>query len=253
VEIRVGPIGTSIASPEAVPDDTTTMPAPSEPAKGTRQPLVLLVACGVIVGIATGLLLISRSGVGTFELRGQSPSRAPATAPRIETAASDQRVVEADIAPAWVGRRKAAWARDGSKTIAFELSALRDVGPATRERPSLVVRCLSGRTEVFLSLGTAASIERNSDRHTVRLQIDGEGPSEQQWLDSESSAELFAPDGVALARRLAQARTLRFGFTPYNSQPVVAEFNVAGFDELAGLVASTCHWRAGDQPRRAAR
>ena len=251
MEIRVSPTGTSIASPEVVPEDITT--APSEPAKRTHRNLVLLVACGVLVGLAAGLLLISRSGVGTFELRGQSPAPAPATTAQIDTAASEQPAVEADIAPTWVGRRKAVWARDGSKTIAFELSALKDVGPATRARPSLVVRCLSGNTEVFLSLGTAASIEPNSDRHTVRLQIDGEGPSEQQWLDSESSAELFAPDGAALARRLAQAHTLRVGFTPYNSQPVVAAFNVAGFDELVGLVASTCHWRAGDQPRHAAR
>jgi hypothetical protein len=251
VESRVRRTGTSIASPEVVPDDTTKAPAPSEPAARTRQHLVLLGSCGVLVGIATGLLLISRSGVGRVDLRAQSPT--PATTPRIETAVKEPPVVEAGLAPAWVGRRKAGWARDGSKTIAFEVSALRDVGPATRARPSLVVRCLSGRTEVFLALGTAASIEPNSDRHTVHLQIDGEGPSEQLWLDSESSQQLFAPDGVALARRLAQARTLRLGFTPYNSQPAVAEFNVSGFDELVGLVASTCHWRTDDQPRRAAR
>jgi len=202
----------------------------------------------VLVGIATGLLLISRSNVRHFEVSAQGP--ASATTPRVETA---RPVVEAEIAPAWVGRRKAGWAKDGSKTIAFEVSALKDVGAATRARPSLVVRCLGGRTEVFLSLGTAASIEPNSDRHTVRLQIDGENPSEQQWLDSESSQELFAPDGVVLARRLAQARTLHLGFTPYGSQPVVVDFNVSGFDELVGLVASTCHWRTDDQPRRAAR
>jgi len=239
VEIRVRRTGTPIASAEVVADDTSA--APSEPPARPRPNIVLLVGCGVLVGIATGLLLISRSGVRHFEVSAQEP--AAATTPRTETAASAPPVVEAEIAPAWVGRRKAGWAKDGSKTIAFEVSALKDVGAATRARPSLVVRCLSGRTEVFLSLGTAASIEPNSDRHTVRLAIDGENPSQQQWLDSESSQELFAPDGVALARRLAQARTLRLGFTPYASQPVVADFNVSGFDELVGLVADTCHWR----------
>jgi hypothetical protein len=43
---------------------------------------------------------------------------------------------------------------------------------------------------------------------------------------------------------------MRFGFTPYNATPVTADFNVQGFDRLAGLVASTCGWRL-DTPRGA--
>lgn len=58
----------------------------------------------------------------------------------------------------------------------------------------------------------------------------------QPWSDSVSSQELYAPE--TLARRLARARTMRFGFTPYNSAPVVAEFDVSGFDQLVGLVAA---------------
>jgi Type VI secretion system VasI, EvfG, VC_A0118 len=224
---------------------------PPEPANRARQKMALFGAGGVLVGITIGLLLMARSGISTSEPRTQSP----ATSPRIanETAVDEQPIIDADAAPTWVGRRKAVWARDGSKMIAFEVSALNDVAAwAARARPSLVVRCLGGRTEVFVALGTAASIESHSDSHTVRLQIDGGAPSEQHWTDSESTQELFAPNGVALAKHLARARTLRFGFTPYNSKPVVADFNVSGFDELVGLVASTCHWRDDDPHRRAA-
>ena len=226
---------------------------PSEAVQRARQKMVLLGVGGVVVGITTGLLLMRLSGLD--RLAPGAPSPVPPSGLRVATQASfdTQPIVETGAAPQWVGRKKAVWASDGSKTIAFELPALNDVAVfSTRGRPTLVVRCLSGRTEVFVSLGTSASIEPQAGSHTVHLQIDGDAPSEQRWSDSVSSQELFAPDGVALAKRLAQARTLRFGFTPYSSKPVVADFNVRGFDELVGLVAGTCHWRADESHPRAA-
>jgi hypothetical protein len=151
--------------------------------------------------------------------------------------------------PTWEGRRQPAWARDGSRTISFELRAKSDVPVwMTRVRPALVVRCLSHATDVFVETGSAASIEPQDGTHTVRLQID-DGPVEvQHWSDSVSQQELFAPDGVLLARRLARAHQLRFGFTPYNAKPVVAEFVVEGFDELAPLVGRTCGWSLDHTP-----
>jgi hypothetical protein len=65
----------------------------------------------------------------------------------------------------------------------------------------------------------------------------------QQWQASESAQELFAPDGSAFVRQLTHASRLRVGFTPFNAQPVTVEFAVQGFDQFAGLVASTCGWR----------
>ena len=113
----------------------------------------------------------------------------------------------------------------------------------THVRPVLVVRCLYRGTDVFVATNSAASIERKSDRHTVRLRLDDEPEELQQWSESASAQELFAPDGITLARRLAHARDMQFGFTPYNAKPVTAQFHVQGFDQLAGLVAKTCAWR----------
>jgi hypothetical protein len=110
-------------------------------------------------------------------------------------------------------------------------------------RPHLVVRCVSRVTEVYVSLGSPASLEEQAGSHTIRIQIDNDPPVLQRWTDSESSQELFAPDGVELTRRLADAERLSFGFTPFNSSPAVAEFTVQGFNELAPLVANACGWR----------
>src|SRR5262249_25336538 len=134
----------------------------------------------------------------------------------IITPSSSERaaIIESAPAPTWVGRRQPTWARDGSKTVVFELPARNDVSVwMTRVRPVLFVRCLYHNTEVFVATGSAASIEPQAGSHTVRLQFDNDQELQQQWYDSESSQELFAPNGLTLARRLARARHMRFGFT----------------------------------------
>jgi hypothetical protein len=168
-------------------------------------------------------------------------------------------IVEPAPRQRWLGRRQASWASDGSKTITFELQASDDVPVwMAKVRPQLIVRCVSRTTEVFVALGSAASVEQQSGRHTVQIQFDDDPVIVQQWSDSESSHELFAPDGLLLTRVLADARRLRFGYTPFNAAPVVADFSVEGFDELAPIVAKTCGWRLEDdlqerQPPRVAR
>ena len=132
----------------------------------------------------------------------------------------------------------------------MELTALRDLQIAREHiRPVLAVRCLSRRTEVFVALGTPAAIE-TGDTNRVTVQIDDQPPSPQQWLRTDSYTELFAPDGLALARQLVGARLLRFTFTPFRSRPVVAEFNVRGFDQHVSTLARPCGWQAGTTARR---
>jgi hypothetical protein len=202
----------------------------------------------VLGGITMILVLGWLNAQPSAEAAGSAPAAAPAT-PKV--------IVESAPAPKWVGRRQAAWARDGSKTIAFELQAANEVALwMQRSRPLLVVRCVSRATEVFVAIGSAASIEAQAGSHTVRIKIDDDPELVQQWSDSESGQELFAPDGVALARRLADAQQMQFSFTPYNAGAATASFAVQGAGELVGLVAKTCGWRldgAAPPASRAAR
>jgi hypothetical protein len=173
-----------------------------------------------------------------------APAAGPAIAPAAAPAVAPEPVIETELAPTWTGARRAAWARDGSRTINFQVGALDDVQTwMNRVRPVLVVRCLRRATEVFVATGSSVNIEEGAEGHTVSIQFDNEPPIEQSWPGSVSYQELFAPDGIAMARRLARAQMLRFTFTPYNSRPVMAAFNVRGFDQLVGDVARTCGWR----------
>ena len=135
--------------------------------------------------------------------------------------------------------------------MTLELTALRDLQVAREHvRPILAVRCLSRQTEVFVALGTSAAIEAGNT-NGVTVQIDNQPPSAQQWLRTDTYRELFAPDGLALARQFVGASVLRFTFTPFRSRPVVAEFNVRGFDKHVGTLARPCGWpQAGTAARR---
>jgi hypothetical protein len=203
----------------------------------TRLTLMIVGAAGALAGIVLVVALSS--------LRGDPPLQTASAAAAAPTHPAPARtVVESGPAPTWTGRRNAAWAYDGSKTVTFELQAVRDVPVwASRARPVLVVRCLSRATNAFVVLGTSTKFEDDTLRRTIRVQWDDGPEIVQQWEVSDSAHELFAPDGVAFVRQLAKANRLRFGFTPFNAQPVTAEFAVQGFDQLASKVANTCGWR----------
>ena len=202
-------------------------------------------AAGSLAGIAMVLAFMGTPAETRIETT-TPPAPAPAPAPVVEK--------ESTPPPTWTGRRQAVWTADGSKTIAFELNAT-DYVPVymSRARPVLVIRCLYRRTEAFVVLGTSANFEGLSDSRTIRLQLDDDPVAVQQWERSDSGQELFAPDGIALVRQLAQAKRLHFGFTPFQAQPVTAEFAVEGFDRMARMVANTCGWRLDVQSTPSAR
>jgi hypothetical protein len=212
----------------------------SVPDKGARPHrwVMAALAIGVLAigGVTLAWLAGQPASPQAIQLRAQSP--ASGRAPRSASAATAGSGVSSR--PKWTGSRQPRWARDGSKTIAFELEAENDVAIwMKRVRPVLAVRCLYHTTEVILLPHSAASIEPN-DRHTVRVGFDDGTDVQQEWHGSDDNQALFAPDGAALVNQIAASRTLRVGFTPYNAAPVAIEFDVRGFDDLIGIVAKTC-------------
>jgi hypothetical protein len=141
----------------------------------------------------------------------------------------------ADNRAFWLGNQRGA---------AFELLAENKVqtwfGPT---QPTLVVRCTSRTTEVFVYTRSATRIEPRVEGKTVTVSVDGEPARTERWSDSDDRVALFAPDGAAFAQRLLKAQTLRFGYSPHNSSDVVAQFHVTGLAELVEPVARECGWK----------
>ena len=106
-------------------------------------------------------------------------------------------------------------------------------------RPTLVVRCMDKRTDVFVYTDSAARIEEQDENHTVRVAFDGDEGAHERWPDSVEHDALFAPDGKAMAGRILASRQMRFTFSPHNAAPVTATFEVGGALGTAGADRET--------------
>jgi hypothetical protein len=140
----------------------------------------------------------------------------------------------------WVDNRDV-WLGGARKGIALEVAARNETPIWMRTvRPLLVVRCADSRAEVFVFTDSAAAMEPQDGDHTVRVAFDGGGERSERWPDSASHDALFAPDGARLLDELGRAQTLTFGYTPHNSPPVVARFDVRGLRDRLGAAATHC-------------
>lgn len=219
--------------------------------KGANRNAIL--ALGAIGAIAVVIFVV-------FSNRTNIPATVPGTSPSTAQAASDHvdrpqpaRIAppESTSSPKWSRTRQSQWATDGSRTIGFEVAAQQSVTVyMDRVRPVLAARCISRHTEVFVVLGTSASIENGRDTHTVRVGLDDEPDVEQQWLDSTDMQALFSQDAAPLAARMATARRLRFAFKPFNAPSVAVEFDVRGFDGPLAAMTKTCGPAAKRKPTR---
>jgi hypothetical protein len=67
---------------------------------------------------------------------------------------------------------------DDSKTVALALDSNHVIqGPVGSNKPTLIVRCNEGKTQVYVSTGMAASVEQDLDGgaveyHTVKIRLD---------------------------------------------------------------------------------
>ena len=143
--------------------------------------------------------------------------------------------------PKWSSANASRWVGGARKSVALELPAINKVQVWMRHvRPVLVIRCSSGSTEAFVFTDSAARMEPQDEDHTVRVRFDEGADLTERWPDSLDHDALFAPDGAAFAEQLTRARTLQFGFTPHNADPVVAHFDVTGLSDLIAPGSKQC-------------
>jgi hypothetical protein len=228
------------------PDRPSTPARPPSPNKPSSQTPARVTWKSWQVA-ATAAVVLMMGGAGFMLSRPDASVPAATTvmtAPRVTTQIKETHVAPEVIAatmPKWFRARESGWASDGSRTVTFELEAENEVAVwMKRVRPMLAVRCLGRQTEAYIVTDSAASIEPTPDKHTVRIGFDKQADVEQRWLDSTGHRELFSPDAATLASQIAQADKMRFSFTPFNSAPVTAQFDVHGFGPSLEIVTKTC-------------
>jgi len=139
---------------------------------------------------------------------------------------------------------------DGSKRVVISRDAENDIqGWLRPKRPTLVVRCQEGKTAAYVVTGMAASVEYDTERHTVRLRFDEGNPTTQRWSESTDHEALFAPNPTQLAKQMLGSKALTFQFTPFNASPAIARFNLQGLGSHLQKVASACGWQMPEEPK----
>jgi hypothetical protein len=233
------------SEPGLQPVTTPTAAAPLEqisPAVEDRLPAAA--AAGFsrreLLAIAIAIALGGSVTFGMLAASGARPSD-PAPSAGVPERSRTQSIPVAAPRRHWNSTNRD-WIGNDRRAIAFELMAENKVQVWQRiAQPILVVRCLEKRTETFVFIESAAQIEAQAN-HAVRVRVDDEPEREERWPDTEEHDALVAPDSAAFTHRLIGARTLRFGYKPHNSAPVVAEFNVDGLGTLIEPLAAQCGW-----------
>jgi hypothetical protein len=223
----------SAAQAAADPSDSGPVLTPS-PALTPRD--MFLAALAVAAGAVITFALLSSGSVPASDATAAERTATEPLEVEAEAPSTVTRIWSAANRATWVGTRRgaAAWEVEADDTVGIWMRTV---------RPVLVVRCEGGRTEVFVFTQTAAQIEPQTDDHTVTLGLDDEDLVIERWEDSADHDALFAPRGSAFARRLTEARTLRFGFTPHNAPPATATFQVSGLDRVLATSARECGWK----------
>ena len=121
-----------------------------------------------------------------------------------------------------------------------------------RNTPSLYVRCLEGKTNVFISHGCYAPPDRDTEQIEVQLRIDDEPTSTKRlytttddkgfgWWDYNGAMS-------AIRNTLLDHNTLVVRFSPYREAPQIARFDIAGLREVMKTTEPSCVW--GDLVRQ---
>jgi hypothetical protein len=230
----------------STPTTTPQMPGPDDllphdqpPQRPASTFSLVLVALALVGGAAGTFMFLSAHPVAREASVATTPSPEGSSLPPAHDVKSP-----AAGAAHWSRENEYRWIANHHRSVAYEVAASQQVKVwTTHVRPTLVLRCLNRKTEVFVYTETPAKLESGDGMHTVRLTFDGGTEAEERWPDSAEHDALFSPDGTSLARRLSSAHHLRFGFSPHNADPVQVDFDLDGSDSVVSHVSKTCGWK----------
>ena len=108
-------------------------------------------------------------------------------------------------------------------------------------KPTLHIRCLEKKIELFMIAGTAAQPEYGQyNKNTVEIRIDDSKPYKELWGQSTDSQALYAPHPLIMAKRLSNAKRVLIRFTPFNVPQATVQFTTTGLEQLLPQVVNAC-------------
>ena len=190
--------------------------------------------------------------VGTTACGGSAPAPAPdeqeeATEDIQESAAAPPAEPVAPEAPAGTWQvRESTNPLDDSRTVVASLEAVEGVGGFGSEPITLMARCQSNTTEVYVNwhefLGDDDLQNVQSTRKRVTYRFPPAEAQTELWGVSTDNDATFVRQTIPFLRTLGTSDRLVMQTTPYGENPKLAQFDLTGARAALDPIAETCNW-----------
>jgi hypothetical protein len=133
-------------------------------------------------------------------------------------------------------------AMDDSRTVIASVEASNTfwAWPNKTIRPILAMRCQEGKKNVYIVTQTSAAVEGEPDHVHIKLRFDQGEAAEWISVESTDNQALFVQDVNGFLAQISGKSTMLMGFTPFNSSPVIFNFNVKGLDPTLAEIRRVC-------------
>ncbi|PJB29761.1 hypothetical protein CO110_04115 [Candidatus Desantisbacteria bacterium CG_4_9_14_3_um_filter_40_11] len=133
---------------------------------------------------------------------------------------------------------------DSSTTVTLSLDAEEYVkGWLSTTLPTLVLRCKEGRIQAYVKTGLQADVEYGHESTvSIRVRFDQNEAAEMRATESTDGDELFFQDPFSTIMTMLQSNEMVFGFTPFNADPAVTNFDLRGLANVIEPLKQNCNW-----------
>jgi type VI secretion system protein VasI len=107
----------------------------------------------------------------------------------------------------------------------------------TIEIPTLMIRCNDKELDVYISTGLYIS---GYSEYRLKWRFDQDEAVDRQLPLSDDGKAIFFKDSQEIIDTMLKKETLLIGFTPYNSAPTEATFNLGGLSEAIKPINESC-------------
>ena len=142
--------------------------------------------------------------------------------------------------------QRSAWTSpiDDSQAVGFSVDGdLPIEGSYESVTPTLMLRCLEGKTEAYIVTELSANPELGLyNEYTVVLRFDDEAAFTVRAGESTDGEALFLPSPISIIKQIPAHAQLLFQFTPFDSDPGYSVFELAGAQGPVDELSSSCGW-----------
>ena len=135
---------------------------------------------------------------------------------------------------------------DDSTTVVAVLNATEGTGGIVSEPISLIARCQSNTTEVYINwhdfLGDDELGNPRSSRKRVTYRFPPADAETEMWAVSTDNDSTFVARAIPFLRRMVESERLVAQITPYNESPSTGIFDLTGARSALEPLAETCTW-----------